>query len=110
MKTFSETIILPAAEDIISARCASLGGLTGLFYSDDFWDVIRAKAICQRCSDRTSCLQGALEREEPAGVWGGELISYGKVVVGLRPRGRPPVKDRGPIVVQEVPVPEVCVA
>lgn len=110
MKTFNETIILPAAEDVIAARCSSLGGLTGLFFSDDFWDIIRAKAICQRCSDRSACLQGAIDREEPAGVWGGELIANGKVVVGLRPRGRPPVKERGPIVVQEVPIPESCVA
>ena len=38
------------------------------------------------------------------------LIANGKVVVGLRPRGRPPVKERGPIVVQEVLIPESCVA
>ncbi|OBQ52365.1 WhiB family transcriptional regulator [Streptomyces sp. H-KF8] len=30
-----------------------------------------AKAVCRRCPLMESCLQGALERNEAAGVWGG---------------------------------------
>ena len=30
-----------------------------------------AKAICRRCPVRLKCLQGALEREEVVGIWGG---------------------------------------
>jgi WhiB family redox-sensing transcriptional regulator len=30
-----------------------------------------AKAVCRRCPLMESCLQGALERGEDAGVWGG---------------------------------------
>ncbi|MFF0386879.1 WhiB family transcriptional regulator [Streptomyces sp. NPDC004286] len=30
-----------------------------------------AKAVCRRCPLTESCLEGALEREENAGVWGG---------------------------------------
>ncbi|MET8168851.1 WhiB family transcriptional regulator [Streptomyces sp. NPDC005329] len=30
-----------------------------------------AKAVCRRCPLIESCLQGALERDEDAGVWGG---------------------------------------
>ena len=33
--------------------------------------------------------QGALERREPWGVWGGELLLRGIVVPRKRPRGRP---------------------
>ncbi|MEU3064163.1 WhiB family transcriptional regulator [Streptomyces subrutilus] len=33
--------------------------------------VEEAKAVCRRCPLMESCLQGALERGETAGVWGG---------------------------------------
>ena len=35
------------------------------------------------------CLAAALEREEPWGVWGGEIIERGTIVARKRPRGRP---------------------
>ena len=31
----------------------------------------RAKAICQRCSVRTDCLDFAVRTREPYGIWGG---------------------------------------
>ena len=34
-------------------------------------------------------LAGALERQEPWGVWGGQLLVQGAVVARKRPRGRP---------------------
>jgi WhiB family redox-sensing transcriptional regulator len=36
-----------------------------------------------------ACLAGALERREPWGVWGGQLVVAGVVVPRKRPRGRP---------------------
>lgn len=73
------------------ARCADQSGqLTSLFFSEDIPEIRRAKAICRGCEVRILCLQGALERREPCGVWGGELFANGKVLAVKRPRGRPP--------------------
>ncbi len=48
-----------------------------------------AKALCVPCPLREQCLAGALERAEPWGVWGGQLVLAGVVVPRKRPRGRP---------------------
>ena len=48
-----------------------------------------AKALCATCPLRTMCLQGALERREPWGVWGGEILHEGTVIPRKRVRGRP---------------------
>src|ERR687898_29668 len=57
------------------ARCADgHGTLTHLFFSDDEFDIARAKAICSRCGLAEACLSGALERAEVYGVWGGQLV------------------------------------
>ncbi|MFN8105078.1 MAG: WhiB family transcriptional regulator [Acidimicrobiia bacterium] len=73
------------------ARCADPSGqLTDLFFCEDIPEIRRAKAICRGCEVRILCLQGALERREPCGVWGGELFVNGKVLAVKRPRGRPP--------------------
>ncbi len=53
-----------------------------------------AKALCGDCPVRVLCLDGALERREPWGVWGGELFLQGVVVPRKRPRGRPRKTDR----------------
>lgn len=52
-------------------------------------EVERAKELCLPCPLRAHCLAGALERREPWGVWGGQLVLQGKVVPRKRPRGRP---------------------
>lgn len=52
-------------------------------------DVEAAKALCGPCPARQACLTGALERREPWGVWGGQLLLRGAVVPRKRPRGRP---------------------
>lgn len=93
------------------ARCADGNGtLSALFFSDDQIDIARAKAICSRCTQRAACLEAALEREEPWGVWGGELLDTGRIVVHKRPRGRPPKHARPPLVIDEVPIPAHLVA
>ena len=84
------------------ARCADGNGtLTALFFSDVNVDIARAKAICSRCSLATSCLNGALERLEPWGVWGGQLVENGRVIAERRPRGRPAVIPRPITVIDE---------
>jgi WhiB family transcriptional regulator, redox-sensing transcriptional regulator len=60
-----------------------------LFFADSPQDVERAKAMCRGCRASSACLAGALERREPAGVWGGELVVHGATVPYKRPRGRP---------------------
>jgi len=101
--------ILEAQSDLLTsgvnwtdARCRDgAGTLTHLFFSDELLDIARAKAICARCTLRAECLAGALERAEPWGVWGGELIDNGQLVVHKRPRGRPPKHPRPVLVVDE---------
>jgi WhiB family redox-sensing transcriptional regulator len=74
----------------LRARCNDLrGSLTRLFFSENAVDVMRAKAICSRCTVSGLCLAAAIERGEPCGVWGGEELFDGHVVVGRRGRGRP---------------------
>src|ERR1035437_8924358 len=48
-----------------------------------------AKTLCEACPALTDGLAGALERQEPWGVWGGELFVQGAIVASKRPRGRP---------------------
>ncbi|HTW09416.1 MAG TPA: WhiB family transcriptional regulator [Acidimicrobiales bacterium] len=66
------------------------GSLTALFFSDEVPHIELAKAICSTCSLVEPCLQGALARREPAGVWGGQLFADGQVIAFKRKRGRPP--------------------
>ena len=73
-----------------SARCADgEGSLVRLFFSDQLDEIARARAICRECPVMEACLEGALEREEPWGVWGGELIANGAILANKRRRGRP---------------------
>ena len=60
-----------------------------LFFAESPADVESAKALCRGCAARLTCLSGAIERKEPWGVWGGELLLHGTVVPRKRPRGRP---------------------
>lgn len=60
-----------------------------LFFAESPADVELAKSLCRSCPLRSECLEGALDRREPWGVWGGELLVAGAVVARKRPRGRP---------------------
>lgn len=79
----------------VHARCAEgTGQLTALFFSEALDDIARAKAFCGGCTVQDECLSAALDRREPWGVWGGELIANGKVLANKRRRGRPPKHPR----------------
>ena len=60
-----------------------------LFFAELPEDVEQAKVLCRSCPIRVSCLADAIQRREPWGVWGGELLEHGAVVPRKRPRGRP---------------------
>jgi WhiB family redox-sensing transcriptional regulator len=94
----------------VGPRCADGNGtLTPLFFSDDLVDIARAKAMCTKCPLRANCLRDALDREEPWGVWGGELLLNGRIVTSKRPCGRPPKRPRPALVIDELgPVVEVA--
>lgn len=71
-----------------SQRDAPCKGRGELFFSDIEVEIDEAKRMCGLCRFRRDCLQGALDRREACGVWGGELLRDGAVVM-FRPRGRP---------------------
>ena len=88
------------------ARCNDLAGtMSGLFFSEELQDIARAKHICATCPALIPCLEGALERREPWGVWGGQLLLNGKVLQGKRRRGRPPKVARPEDQLPEIPIP-----
>ncbi len=77
------------------AACAVDGGNQAhLFFSEELLDIAAAKRICVECPVLERCLEGALARKEPLGVWGGQLFSSGKVLAAKRRRGRPPKNPR----------------
>ena len=79
------------AVDWSRARCRDgAATLLEMFFSEQLDDIARAKGICQLCPVIETCFQGALERREPWGVWGGQLFANGKVLAQKRKRGRPP--------------------
>jgi WhiB family redox-sensing transcriptional regulator len=60
-----------------------------LWFADAPADIERAKALCRDCPAQLACLAGAIERREPTGVWGGQILDKGGIVTHKRPRGRP---------------------
>ena len=77
---------LPAAE--AELPCQVVNALD-LWFAEQGDDIEQAKAMCQQCPLRVECLDGALRRREPWGVWGGEVLIDGVVVARKRGRGRP---------------------
>jgi WhiB family transcriptional regulator, redox-sensing transcriptional regulator len=87
------------------ARCRDEADVN-LFFSEELQDIAAAKRICAECPVMAHCLQGAIERAEPAGVWGGQLFLNGRVLMVKRRRGRPPKHPRPEDQLPQIPVPE----
>lgn len=87
------------------ARCRTEAVPTGLFFSEDLGDIARAKAICAECPVLAPCLESALIRREPWGVWGGQLFLNGRMLAIKRRRGRPPKTPRPEDQLPVVPIP-----
>jgi WhiB family redox-sensing transcriptional regulator len=90
------TAIRPDASTEVAERTAPVRVPLPCHSADpDLWfaetpaDVETAKTLCQPCPLKSACLAGALERREPWGVWGGQLVQSGVVLPRKRPRGRP---------------------
>lgn len=64
-----------------------------LWFADTPEGVATAQRLCGYCPLRPECLQGALDRSEPWGVWGGELFERGAPVARKRRPGRPRKDD-----------------
>ena len=77
------------ADDLLPCRAKD----PELFFAESPTDVEYAKSLCTDCPVREFCLASALERREPWGVWGGELLLQGVVIPRKRPRGRPRKSD-----------------
>jgi WhiB family redox-sensing transcriptional regulator len=106
-------MLAPIEEDIerpaawqAEARCRDGSGtLTSLFFSEELQDIARAKRICAECPVIEPCLEGALARREPWGVWGGQLILNGRILAHKRRRGRPPKQPRPEDQLPQIPIP-----
>lgn len=89
-----------------NAACNDLqGSLTGVFFSEELQDIAAAKAICATCPVILDCLEGAIDRHEPWGVWGGQMFLNGKILATKRRRGRPPKNPRPEDQLPDIPVP-----
>lgn len=103
----TETLMAVAEAWHADALCATRADLDhDLFFSEELQDIAAAKSVCAECPVMAPCLEGAIERSEPWGVWGGQLFMNGKVLMVKRRRGRPPKVPRPEDLVPQVPVPE----
>ncbi|KGN30739.1 hypothetical protein N802_05910 [Knoellia sinensis KCTC 19936] len=60
-----------------------------LWFAEEPDDIERAQALCHSCPLRRECLTDALDRREPVGVWGGEILHKGAIVPRKPRAGRP---------------------
>ena len=81
------------------------GSLAKVFFSEELQDIARAKNLCAECPAMLTCLEGAIARREPWGVWGGQLFLNGRILATKRRRGRPPKHPRPEDKLPEIPVP-----
>lgn len=98
---FGELLIPGWNEELIGLEAVTGEGLSlpcynvdaEIFFSEDESMVALAKALCAECPVKAQCLAGALSRQEPCGVWGGELFNEGAVIERKRKAGRPRLVD-----------------
>ena len=85
------TIALDISRLPVPPRGAALpcAGDPDRWFAEAPHELEQAKQLCSPCPIAAACLAGALERGEPWGVWGGQIVIDGAVVARKRPRGRP---------------------
>jgi len=77
------------------ARCREVSAdVAAAFFSPRPRDIAGAMRVCAGCPAMTPCLEGALRRREPWGVWGGQLFHDGRILTVKRPAGRPRKRPR----------------
>jgi WhiB family transcriptional regulator, redox-sensing transcriptional regulator len=76
----------PQRDDGTALPCSAA---PDLFFAERPEQIRQARALCLQCPARGPCLEGALQRAEPWGVWGGQLILSGAIIPAKRGRGRP---------------------
>ena len=94
---FGELLIPGWNEELIGLEAVTGEGLNlpcykvdgDLFFAEDEATIAMAKSLCGNCPVKAQCLAGALSRQEPCGVWGGELLNEGVVIDRKRKAGRP---------------------
>ncbi|MEE9417541.1 MAG: WhiB family transcriptional regulator [Acidimicrobiales bacterium] len=87
------------------AECRTVNVAAEVFFSEDLGDIAMAKRICADCPVLAECLEGALDRKEPVGVWGGQLFLNGRMIAQKRRRGRPPKVARPEDQLPVIPIP-----
>ena len=88
------------------AACREVDNAADLFFSEELHEIAQAKRICAECPAIAPCLEGAIRRREPWGVWGGQIFLSGRILAQKRRRGRPPKNPRPEDLIPEIPVPE----
>jgi WhiB family redox-sensing transcriptional regulator len=73
-----------------------------LFFAEDAGEIAAAKALCAQCPMQARCLEGAISRQEPCGVWGGELFEAGEIIARKRTVGRPRLAEMAPLTLAPV--------
>ncbi|MEZ5376541.1 MAG: WhiB family transcriptional regulator [Acidimicrobiales bacterium] len=97
----------PFAQDWwVASACRTVPDAKDLFFSEELTDMAAAKRICADCPVIAPCLEEAIHRGEPCGVWGGQLFDSGRIVMIKRRRGRPPKNPRPEDQLPMIPVPE----
>ncbi|WP_193104298.1 WhiB family transcriptional regulator [Brachybacterium sp. FME24] len=92
MTSLLTTFLNPADTAATTLPCHDAAA-ADLFFSERPADLEQAKTLCAGCPFLEECRQGALDREEPWGVWGGSIFESGRIIAVKRGRGRPR-KDR----------------
>lgn len=88
------------------AACAQNGVGYEVFFSEELTEIAAAKRICATCDVMAECLESAIQRREPYGVWGGQLFNNGAIQMVKRRRGRPRKIARIEDEVPNIPIPE----
>ncbi|MGW6378203.1 WhiB family transcriptional regulator [Rhodococcus sp. NPDC055112] len=85
MTAISEPTVIAPARRALPCRADN----PDLWFGETPAELEQAKTLCAQCPIRARCLSAALDRAEPWGVWGGEILDQGVVIARKRPRGRP---------------------